>query len=372
MSTAVPPTQPGTEKPPAPTLQRSVDPAFPTPGEPMFSGSNGAPAPPAPEAVSQYLQRMLDPLAVTYGLLAEHLRQAVTVSEQGVLAAVERLERIHQGTRAQVAEMAAAIESGSHIVGDADAQWQWSRQAKDAMQRSLERHKDLVETTLTRLDQLGAEMARLGPLVDSILSIARQTNLLALNAAIEAARAGDEGRGFAVVAQEIRNLATQASQVATDATQRINATMSHLEKDLAEIRQKARTEASEVQQLQGTGADLSERLRAALQTLMTGLDATRAAHQAVADEVAQALGTLQFQDILRQRVEQVIAVLVELGHHAQTTSAWLEGQGGEPPSIAHLLESLPRQYVMAAQRDTHRRMAGPDVVDAEGPAIELF
>ncbi|GGF97404.1 methyl-accepting chemotaxis protein [Paenibacillus abyssi] len=51
--------------------------------------------------------------------------------------------------------------------------------------------------------------------LNTIADISAQTNLLALNAAIEAARAGDAGRGFAVVAGEVRKLAEQSSQSAS-------------------------------------------------------------------------------------------------------------------------------------------------------------
>ncbi|MZP30201.1 HAMP domain-containing protein [Heliobacterium undosum] len=79
-----------------------------------------------------------------------------------------------------------------------------------------------IETTVTGLAQVVANLDErsqaIGQIVDLIAGIAGQTNLLALNAAIEAARAGEQGRGFAVVAEEVRKLAEQsqdsASQIA--------------------------------------------------------------------------------------------------------------------------------------------------------------
>ena len=75
---------------------------------------------------------------------------------------------------------------------------------------------DATQRTNDAARALRQKLEAIGQLSGIIRSVAGQSKLLALNASIEAARAGNEGRGFGVVAAEMKSLAAQAEQGATE------------------------------------------------------------------------------------------------------------------------------------------------------------
>jgi methyl-accepting chemotaxis protein len=88
----------------------------------------------------------------------------------------------------------------------------------DKLREVLKRLEE-VDTKMLEDTKLLHENATAGQeAVGIIQKVAYQTNTLALNASIEAARAGQHGKGFAVVAEEVRKLAKNSSNVASQIT----------------------------------------------------------------------------------------------------------------------------------------------------------
>jgi methyl-accepting chemotaxis protein len=89
-----------------------------------------------------------------------------------------------------------------------------------------------------------------------------------------------------------------------------------------------------------------------------------------------ALASVQFQDVTRQQIEQVIDALNRLDGHATMLANRL-GQLEDPhfqlQPLSEHLDQIYSNYVMDSQRDTHHSTTGSGTATVKaGPKIELF
>jgi methyl-accepting chemotaxis protein len=98
--------------------------------------------------------------------------------------------------------------------------------------------------------------------------------------------------------------------------------------------------------------------------------------QKLSEMFMSALASVQFQDVTRQQIEQVIDALNRLDTHSMMLASRL-GQLEDPhfqlQPLSEHLDQIYSNYVMDSQRDTHNSATGNAATTTQSaPKIELF
>jgi heme-based aerotactic transducer len=170
------------------------------------------------QAFIEAYSKEIDKKAELEALMAEQTLLVARVQDASQTLAATAEETT--ASASQMAQTAKEIQTASdRAKSEADNARHNAEDGENATKETLKQvaaMSDANQEAQRRVALLEATSKSVANIVQTITGIADQTNLLALNAAIEAARAGEAGRGFAVVAEEVRKLAEQSRDAATE------------------------------------------------------------------------------------------------------------------------------------------------------------
>ena len=294
------------------------------------------------------------------------------------MEAIAQISALNENALGQRKRIAESIESGNDITRTTEQRVDSNKQVIAAIQMQLEEQNNELRCSFERIENMASEVDALKPLIKVITTIAQQTSLLALNAEIEAARAGAAGRGFAVVAGEVRNLSVATTRAAADIATKINSTTKRVQSEMADahaaLAQYQNTE--ELNHLIDGLTEMQDDFSRNSHLLLEVIGELDANYEESVKRLSMALGHIQYQDVMKQRMEHVQGALTDMREHMTelsvlpNDSAW---DGHLDKTFKSILSAHLNRYRMERQTVTHLATTGKtDAIAGARPAIELF
>jgi methyl-accepting chemotaxis protein len=306
-----------------------------------------------------------------------HIGDSMAESEREVVAAIDQITHLINLSNQQQEHLTRSIVSSRKLTEETEASAERNRAIIGLLEKKSHEQNQEMRSSSLRMQTLSSGVFALMPLVKVISSIARQTTFLALNAEIEAARAGTAGLGFAVVATEVRNLAVRSVEAAEDISDQIASNCRHAEAGMVELQESLKRHEADDSENKLIG-DLGRMHQEFVRNSAVLLDVISEVDNVYGESVhrlSEALGHIQFQDVMRQRMEQVQQTLTGMREHleelCEDPGASLSCGGNR--SFKSLLDSHLESYRMGSQTATHLALTGEaSAADLSRPSIELF
>jgi methyl-accepting chemotaxis protein len=296
----------------------------------------------------------------------QQLKVVVSDTESSALLLMKQVRTLHDGATALLGYLGHSDQSAKGMETELEDSLSAIVQVIEFVQGlpALVR-KDVEDIHSAAVKEIGG----LGTFIKVIKEISAQTNLLAINAAIVAATAGEAGKSFAVVAKQVRDLSQRAAEAATT----IESGLAGAQRTMLEglkltgmDHQMSRASAivTSSRKLQGNYEDLRQYYKTLFRVVTQH-------NTKLATDIAEIMGQIQYQDVVRQRVERAASAVAVRNAILEEIPPRLSGEDGDLKELVARMRAALEQYMTNERRHApaaHGLGGQPDGL----PKIELF
>lgn len=295
--------------------------------------------------------------------IGSRLLKVNSETEAAALNLIQQVRQLNDSARSVIAY----LEHSSLTAGNMEQEIAGSVDLIARIGSFVQELPERIRQDMQIVQDTGKEISELSHLVVVIKDISKQTDLLALNASIEAARAGEAGRGFAVVADEVRKLSERSAKAATLIETGLGKAHLTMQNGLKfSFLEESMREAAQVVDSIGLLRNSYEDMRQYYKTLFVVVTEHNGR---LAAEIAEILGQIQFQDVVRQRIERIVSAVAHRNELLSNFAQALTSPDGDLLAFPRLMQGLVDDY--QAQEDCH---GSADISGAADdlPKFELF
>ncbi len=273
-------------------------------------------AEPSVSAAQPMMQAAVGHSTALDGALNQQLNLVISDTEYAAMNLITHVQDLNKDAHALVDY----LHHSSSQAGDMEREIGTSLELIGSISEFVQHLPERIQKDVGLIEQANKRVHSLQSLAGDINAISQRTDILAINASIEAARAGEVGRGFAIVADEVRKLSTGTRALATNISTGLKELNTSISESLQAFVANAKNQSTEAEGIVDSIVKLQESHEDMRQYYKTLFTVVTKHNGDLASQISMMLGDVQFQDVLRQRVERALiainkrsAVLQDMG-----------------------------------------------------------